>query len=453
MGQIEAVGDLVHRQQFHRLRRPQTRHHRHQCLGCDACLAQVFDGQGSQTLRQFLALCAGQQAVMGKTRDRAAHGLDDLDLGGGVGHMVRAAHNVGDAHIDIIDRGREGIQHLTIRPDQHRVRHRGRVDGNRAQNPVLPLDPVLIQQEAPIALAPLGAQTGLVVIRQMQPGAVINRGLAHVQLLLALQVQLARRFKDLIQLALAAQILRRFGIAVQPLRLLFDAVPADPQPFQIAADPVHIFLLRAVPVGIVKAQDESAAGLARDQIVEQRRAQVADMDMPRGRGRKAGGGHGCVPLDPLPLSHGGDFVHIRGSHRGKKMTDWTDRTAPSADEIEAIARQVIATLPAAFAPHAKDLILRVEDFADDAMLDELEIDDPLELTGIYDGVPMTEKSASSPQHFPDTIWLFRRAIIDEWAERADVTLPDLVAHVTVHELAHHFGWSDDDIARIDRWWE
>ena len=74
------------------------------------------------------------------------------------------------------------------------------------------------------------------------------------------------------------------------------------------------------------------------------------------------------------------------------MTDWTDRTAPSADEIEAIARQVIATLPAAFAPHAKDVILRVEDFADDAMLDELEIDDPLELTGIYDGVPMTEKS-------------------------------------------------------------
>ena len=135
------------------------------------------------------------------------------------------------------------------------------------------------------------------------------------------------------------------------------------------------------------------------------------------------------------------------------MTDWTDRTAPSADEIEAIARQVIATLPAAFAPHAKDVILRVEDFADDAMLDELEIDDPLELTGIYDGVPMTEKSPSYPQHFPDTIWLFRRAIIDEWAERADVTLPDLVAHVTVHELAHHFGWSDEDIAKIDRWWE
>ncbi|WBU64453.1 metallopeptidase family protein [Paracoccus aerodenitrificans] len=135
------------------------------------------------------------------------------------------------------------------------------------------------------------------------------------------------------------------------------------------------------------------------------------------------------------------------------MSNWTDRTAPSGDEIEAIARGVIETLPAAFAPHAKDIILRVEDFAPDDMLDELETDDPLELTGIYDGIPMTEKSPSEPQHFPDTIWLFRRAILDEWAERGDVTLSDLVAHVTVHELAHHFGWSDDDIARIDRWWE
>lgn len=135
------------------------------------------------------------------------------------------------------------------------------------------------------------------------------------------------------------------------------------------------------------------------------------------------------------------------------MTDWTETTAPSADAIETIARQVITNLPAPFAPHAKDIVLRVADFADEEMLDELEIDDPLDLTGIYDGIPMTEKSASSPQHFPDTIWLFRRALLDEWAERGNVTLGQLVAHVTVHELAHHFGWSDDDIARIDRWWE
>ncbi|MFV0292690.1 MAG: metallopeptidase family protein [Paracoccus sp. (in: a-proteobacteria)] len=135
------------------------------------------------------------------------------------------------------------------------------------------------------------------------------------------------------------------------------------------------------------------------------------------------------------------------------MTDWNDHNAPSAGAIETIARHVISTLPKAFAPHARDIVLRVEEFAGDEMLDELEIDDPLELTGIYDGIPMTEKSTSFPQHFPDTIWLFRRAIIDEWAERENVTLSNLVAHVTVHELAHHFGWSDEDIAKIDRWWE
>ena len=135
------------------------------------------------------------------------------------------------------------------------------------------------------------------------------------------------------------------------------------------------------------------------------------------------------------------------------MLDWKNAEAPEIADIEDLAREAIAGLPPEFAGPAAQVVLRVEDFASEEFLDELEIDDPLELTGLYDGVPMTEKSASMPQHFPDTIWLFRRAIIDEWAERADVTLPDLVAHVTVHELAHHFGWSDDDIARIDRWWE
>lgn len=135
------------------------------------------------------------------------------------------------------------------------------------------------------------------------------------------------------------------------------------------------------------------------------------------------------------------------------MTDRTDQTAPSAAEIEALARQVLAALPAEFAGPAQDVILRVDDLASEEFLDELEIDDPLELTGLYDGVPLTEKALSEPQHFPDTVWLFRRAILDEWAARGDVTLGDLVRNVIVHEFAHHFGWSDDDIARIDRWWE
>lgn len=134
------------------------------------------------------------------------------------------------------------------------------------------------------------------------------------------------------------------------------------------------------------------------------------------------------------------------------MTDWTNYTAPEAEIIEAMARKVLATLPTAFAQQAKDIVLRVEDFPDDAMMDELGVDDPLDLTGIYDGLPLKEKIPSSPQHFPDTIWLFRRPILDEWAERGDIALGELIAHVVVHELAHHFGWSDEEIARQDKWW-
>ena len=87
------------------------------------------------------------------------------------------------------------------------------------------------------------------------------------------------------------------------------------------------------------------------------------------------------------------------------------------------------------------------------MLAGLEMDDPFELTGLYECIPLTEKSVMDQPMGPDTIWLFRRPILDEWADRGNVSLGEMVAHVLVHELAHHFGWSDDDIARIDPWWE
>lgn len=134
------------------------------------------------------------------------------------------------------------------------------------------------------------------------------------------------------------------------------------------------------------------------------------------------------------------------------MDAWQDRSAPSLDEIAQLAEAARAALPPAFAGPAAAVVLRVEDFAPEALLAELEIDDPFELTGLYDGIPMTEKSVMDPGG-PDVIWLFRRAILDEWVARGDVALDALVAHVFVHELAHHFGWSDGDIASIDRWWE
>lgn len=135
------------------------------------------------------------------------------------------------------------------------------------------------------------------------------------------------------------------------------------------------------------------------------------------------------------------------------MTDWQGCTAPDLAAIEALAEAARAALPEAFATAAAQVVLRVEDFAPDDLLDSMGIEDPFDLTGLYDGVPMIEKSVMDQRVGPDVIWLFRRPILDEWAGRGDVMLDALVAHVYVHELAHHFGWSDDDIAAIDRWWE
>jgi predicted Zn-dependent protease with MMP-like domain len=138
---------------------------------------------------------------------------------------------------------------------------------------------------------------------------------------------------------------------------------------------------------------------------------------------------------------------------GDDETGWADRAAPSADDIAALAEAARAALPDGFAAAAREVAIRVEEFADSAMLAEVDLQDPFELTGLYDGIPLTERSVMDQPDRPDTIWLFRRPILDEWADRGEEPLGRLVAHVYVHELAHHFGWSDDDIAAIDRWWE
>jgi predicted Zn-dependent protease with MMP-like domain len=130
-----------------------------------------------------------------------------------------------------------------------------------------------------------------------------------------------------------------------------------------------------------------------------------------------------------------------------------DSLAPDLAQIESLARDAIAALDLPYRTAANGIVLRVEDFAPEDVIDAMDLTDPFELTGLYDGIPMTEKSVMDQPMGPDVIWLFRRPILDEWAERGNVTLRDLVTHVVIHELAHHFGWSDTDIAAIDPWWE
>lgn len=130
-----------------------------------------------------------------------------------------------------------------------------------------------------------------------------------------------------------------------------------------------------------------------------------------------------------------------------------DLTAPDAADIAELAEAALGALPPQFRGPAREVALRIEDLAPEHLLREMEMDDPFTLTGLYEGIPLPERSVGDQPLHPDTIWLFRRAILDEWTARGDIALGDLVAHVLVHELAHHFGWSDADIAQIDRWWE
>jgi len=121
---------------------------------------------------------------------------------------------------------------------------------------------------------------------------------------------------------------------------------------------------------------------------------------------------------------------------------------PSADEIEAIARATLAALPREFAGSLGDVVLQVEEFADDATLDSVGIEDPFDLSGIYEGVPLTERSVDQSGMLPERIRLFRRSILDEWAS-GDETLEHLVAHVLIHEVGHHFGLSDADMHALE----
>lgn len=126
----------------------------------------------------------------------------------------------------------------------------------------------------------------------------------------------------------------------------------------------------------------------------------------------------------------------------------TDAPAPTLDDLNRFAREAWAELPREFRDLAGDVLIRVEDFADEQVLAEMGIDDPFELTGLYSGVDLTQRSMMDPAPSQPMVFLYRRAILDEWIERGDVGLRELVSHVLVHEIGHHFGLSDDHMDRL-----
>jgi predicted Zn-dependent protease with MMP-like domain len=121
---------------------------------------------------------------------------------------------------------------------------------------------------------------------------------------------------------------------------------------------------------------------------------------------------------------------------------------PSADEIEAIARAALERLPEPFRNSLGDVVLLVREFAEESVLRDLGIDDPFDLSGLYEGIPLTERSVEHSGTLPERIFLYRRPILDEWAA-GEETLEHLVTHVLIHEVGHHFGLSDDDIHALE----
>ena len=117
--------------------------------------------------------------------------------------------------------------------------------------------------------------------------------------------------------------------------------------------------------------------------------------------------------------------------------------APSPDDFAAMAEAALEAIGEPHRSQAGNVVIRIEDLADAETLEALFIDDPFELTGLYSGVALTLETVSAPSSEPPVVWLYRLAILDEWMQRGDVALEDLVAHVLVHELGHHFGWSDE----------
>jgi len=126
----------------------------------------------------------------------------------------------------------------------------------------------------------------------------------------------------------------------------------------------------------------------------------------------------------------------------------TSLTAPSLDDLQALAEAAWAELPREFRALAGDVLIRIEDFGDEEVLNDMGIEDPFELSGLYVGVDLTQESVTSPAQQRAMVFLYRRAILDEWIERGDVTLAELVSHVLVHEIGHHFGLSDEHMDQL-----
>jgi predicted Zn-dependent protease with MMP-like domain len=127
---------------------------------------------------------------------------------------------------------------------------------------------------------------------------------------------------------------------------------------------------------------------------------------------------------------------------------WMTQKAPSLAELETMAHEIFQRLPQRFRDLCEDVVIHVDDFPTDEVLDEMEAETEFDLLGLFQGVGLPLQSIHDVARLPNMVWLYRRPILDYWAEHEEA-LGDVVRHVLVHEIGHHFGLSDDDMADIE----
>jgi predicted Zn-dependent protease with MMP-like domain len=130
------------------------------------------------------------------------------------------------------------------------------------------------------------------------------------------------------------------------------------------------------------------------------------------------------------------------------VTDWSNLQAPSLDEFEALAVKALESLPEPFRTLCKDVRCYVQEFAEEDVLDDLGIESEFDLMGLFTGVGMTDEGITPTGRMPNTVHLYRRPILDYWAEHEE-TLGAVVTHVLIHEMGHHFGFSDADMEALE----
>ena len=127
---------------------------------------------------------------------------------------------------------------------------------------------------------------------------------------------------------------------------------------------------------------------------------------------------------------------------------WTTLNAPSLAELETMAHEIFQRLPTRFRDLCEGVVIRVDDFATDEVLDEMDAETEFDLLGLFQGTGLPHQRVHDIARLPNMVWLYRRPILDYWAEHEEA-LGDIVRHVLIHEIGHHFGLSDDDMAGIE----